>query len=360
LGAALAVGRARAGVAAWTAAALALGAAIAPSGTSSAWMAGYEGERAQDVALRGALAEVAADATAQRPLAVTGLPVLPLYHYKLWGLLAQRPHQRRDLHVVGMPDLLFPPLDQPEQLGDATAVHALLASGGKLATWNPDARQLVELAAPREGERALERRGEVFAPASASPWPGTSVASVRVSVPGATGRARLKLVADLDDERGFGWVEATLVDGEAWFDTGRAFAPILFASVGIPFAGVQVEVDGAPLPAAAAVTVYARKRPVAIHEPVAGAGLNHRDLGWQLARPPSLRHDVRFHLMLPTGVRSMPVDPAAPFAFDEVLQAELDYAWELAAPIDVQWFWTGREVPGGPWCATALDCARAP
>ena len=322
------------------------------------WTKGYFVEQEQDKALRDAIAQAAGDATPRAPLAVTGLPVLPLYHYKLWGLLALRPNQAQDLHVLGMPDLLFAPIDRPAQLGDATAVHALLTSGGRVATWRPDTQQLVDLEAPRDGARVLARQGEAFAPAK--PWPGTSVASVHVAVPGGVGRARLKLVADLDDERSLGWLEEDLVDGEAWFDTGRAFAPALFASVGLPFAGVQIEVDGAPPPAATEVTVHGRQRRVALSEPVAGADLDLADVGSRIARPPSLRHDVRFHLMLPTGVRSMSVDPSVPFVLDEVVRGELDYAWRLAAPIDLQWFWTGRETSGGPWCSTPLDWARAP
>ncbi len=358
LAAGLAVGSGRGGAGAWLTAGLAVCVTIAPAATSRLWTKGYFVEQEQDKALRDAIALAARDATPRAPLAVTGLPVLPLYHYKLWGLLALRPNQAKDLHVLGMPDLLFAPIDRPSQLGDATAVHALLTSGGRVATWRPDTQQLVDLEAPRDGTCVLVRQGDAFTPAK--PWPGTSVASVHVAVPGGAGRARLKLLADLDDERSPGWLEEELVDGEAWFDTGRAFAPALFASVGLPFAGVQVEVDGAPPPAATEVTVHGRQRRVALYERVAGADLDLADAGSQIARPPSLRHDVRFHLMLPTGVRSMSVDPSVPFVLDDVVQGELDYAWRLAAPIDLQWFWTGRETVGGPWCSTPLDWARAP
>ena len=324
---------------------------LLPTGAALGWQQSYVDESRADRALRRELAEVATGATGGAPLAVTGLPVLPLYHFKLWGLLGQRPHQRQDLHVVGMPDLLFAPLDQPEQLGDATAVHALFASGGRLATWQPDAERFVEVAPPRGGTCEMVRQGPGFVPGEA--WPGTSVAAVEVRLPkGAqAARARLKLAADLPDGRAMPWLEQPVVDGACWFDTSRAFAPILFESVGMPFAGLVVEVDGGPPPAGLRVVVHGAVEVVEGSGAVAGDEVE-RDALPRLLRPPQeLRHDLRLHLLLPTGVRSAP-------AFDAVLAAELRYAWELAAPLDVQWFWTGRRRAGGRPCVTRLDWAR--
>ena len=324
---------------------------LLPTGAALGWQQSYVDESRADRALRRELAEVATGATGGAPLAVTGLPVLPLYHFKLWGLLGQRPHQRQDLHVVGMPDLLFAPLDQPEQLGDATAVHALFASGGRLATWQPDAERFVEVAPPRGGTCEMVRQGPGFVPGEA--WPGTSVAAVEVRLPkGAQAtRARIELAADLPDGRAMPWLEQTVVDGGCWFDTSRAFAPILFESVGMPFAGLVVEVDGGPPPAGLRVVVHGAVEVVEGSGAVAGDEVE-RDALPRLLRPPQeLRHDLRLHLLLPTGVRSAP-------AFDAVLAAELRYAWELAAPLDVQWFWTGRRRAGGRPCVTRLDWAR--
>ncbi|MGC6486501.1 MAG: hypothetical protein ACON4Z_02565, partial [Planctomycetota bacterium] len=352
---ALAAGLAVAGVG--RAAARALGALaglavmLLPAGTALGWQQTYVDESRVGRALRRELAETAAGATGGAPLAVTGLPVLPLYHFKLWGLLGQRPHQRQDLHVVGMPDLLFPPLDQPEQLGDATAVHALFASGGRLATWQPDEERFAAVAPPRAGTCEMVRQGPGFVPSE--PWPGPSVAAVEVRLPkGAqASRARLKLAADLPDGRAMPWLEQPVVDGACWFDTSRAFAPILFESVGIPFAGIVVEVDGAPPPAELRVVVHGAVEVVEGSGAVAGEELERDALPRLLRPPPELRHDLRLHVLLPTGVRSAP-------AFDAVLADELRYAWELTAPLDVQWFWTGRRRRGGRPCVTRLDWAR--
>ena len=328
-----------------------LGVVLLPTGAAVGWQLRYVDESRADRALRRELAETALSATGGAPLAVTGLPVLPLYHFKLWGLLGQRPHQRQDLHVVGMPDLLFPPLDQPDQLGDATAVHALFASGGRLATWQPDKERFVEVSRPRAGICEMVRQGPGFVPSE--PWPGTSVAAVEVRLPeGApASRVRLKLAADLPDDRAMPWLEQPVVDGACWFDTSRAFAPILFESVGMPFAGLVVEVDGAPPPAELRVVVHGASEVVERSGPVAGAEVGRDELPRLLRPPQALRHDVRLHLLLPTGVRSAP-------AFDAVLAGELRYAWELAAPLDVQWFWTGRQRPGGRPCVTRLEWAR--
>lgn len=329
----------------------AVAAVLLPAAASLGWQQGYVEESRADRSLRRQLAAAAEGSSGGAPLAVTGLPVLPLYHFKLWGMLGQQPHQQQDLHVVGLPDLLFAPLDQPSQLGDATAVHALLAAGGRLATWQPEAGRFVEVAPAREGSCELARQGPVYAPTS--PWPGTSVAAVQVRLPAGSDVAavRLKLAVDLPDGRAMPWLERPVVDGVAWFDTTRAFAPILFETVGAPFAGLLVEADSGPLPDAAAVVVHGTSRKVALPAPLSGERVSVDALPERLRAPGSLQYDRRLHLLLPTGVRS-----AA--GFDDVLAEELRYAWELAAPLDVQWFWTGRERPGARPCVTPLDWAR--
>ena len=154
------------------------------------------------------------------------------------------------------------------------------------------------------------------------------------------------------------WLEQPLVEGGAWFDTSRWFAPILFQSVGVPFAGVLVEVAGAPPPDDVVVTVHGRSEQVVPAQPVAGAEVALDALGARVVPPGALQHDVRLYLVMPTGVRSQRFGGAAAVSLDAVLQGELRYAWELAAPLDVQWFWTGRRQLGGRPCVTPLDWAR--
>lgn len=354
----LAVGRCRRDAVSVLGAGAAVAVVLAQAPTARAWQQTYVDDHLVDRAVHERLAEAAASATGDRPLAVIGLPVLPLYHFKLWGLLGQRPHHREDLHVVGLPDLLFAPNDQPEQRGDASAVHALLACGGRVATWQPQARQLVDVAAPLDGSCALVRQGPGFAPEA--PWSGTSVAAVHVQLPrGSDGQVvRVRPAADVPGAPPTPWLEQPLVDGGAWFDTSRWFAPILFQSVGVPFAGVLVEVQGGPPPDDVVVTVHGRSEQVALVPPVAGAEVALDALGARIVPPEALQHDLRLHLVMPTGVRSQRFDGAAAAPLDAVLQDELRYAWELAAPLDVQWFWTGRKQPGGRPCVTPLDWAR--
>ncbi|MCC7397758.1 MAG: hypothetical protein IT455_11900 [Planctomycetes bacterium] len=320
--------------------------------TSAGWLVRYEHEDREAQAITKALAAAAAAATPAAPFACTALPLLPLFHAKLWGALGLVPVTRRDLPVIGLPELMYPDDAAPTSFGDAAPVHALFAAGGTVATWaNPVLRPMPAPPGPAQPLVPGSVAGQ-FAPAA--PWPGSGFAALHVQLPAPATNVRLRLLDDFPDGRAFGVLSAAAPTGELWFDTTHALAPVLFANLGLPFRGFAIEVDGAAAPASLTATLHASLSQRALPAPQRGRAVAAAELPTRLQPPP---HDgpLLLYVLLPTGARSATTTAAE--ALPATLQEHIAYATNLFAPLTIYWFWqTPRDWHGEPW-RSELDWA---
>lgn len=343
-------------------AAVTAGVLMALAMTSSQWLERYgtEDRDARDV--ERALVTAAADATAAKPFAVTGLPYLPLFHRKLWGVLALAPFAPRDLAVIGLPEFLVADENAPEFFNDAAPLHAIHAAGGTVAIMaksSGEALRFAPLEHPTLPSAQLERSAaaprEFTVASTASPWSGTCVAAIEVRLPSPANNVRLRLLDDLPDARVFGWQSAPARDATAWFNTTHAMAPVMLQALGRPFRGIQVEVDGADPAAGTVVVVHAMLPIHSLPERNVGRPRTRATMSAVAQKPPAAQ-GLRLYLMLPTGVRHMDV-PAGGADLSPALQEHLRFALDIYAPLLVHWFWqTPPDFPGPPWCSE-LDWA---
>lgn len=331
---------------------------------SAAWLDRYTQEDQLGRATERALASAAATATAARPFAITGLPYLPVFHQKLWGVLGLQPFAPRDLAVLGLPELLVPDEKAPQFRYDAAVVHALLDAGGSVARFDHTARQFVAMAPPTPGTLTL--RPDPAAPqqfTTPSPWPGSSVAAVEVRVPAPaappapTRQLALRFLDDLPTAHAFGTLQKAAPSPVTWLDTSHALAPVLLHGLGLPFRGVHLEIDGAPPPVGTTVVLHGTLPVRPLPERTDGAQRSREQL-FALTETPPAHEPLRCYLLLPTGVRHMDV-PAKGAPMDAFLREHLRWALDLYAPLTVYWFWqTLPEAAGAPWRST-LDWANA-
>jgi hypothetical protein len=327
--------------------------------TSSQWLDQYGAEDRVARSVERVLVTAAADATPAKPFAITGLPYLPIFHQKLWGVLGLAPFAPRDLAVIGLPELLVADENAPEFFSDAAPLHAIHAASGTVARFDGGSMTFVPLPRPPSVPSAqLERTSA--APRDffdVSLWPGTCVAAIEVRLPAPANNVRLRLLEDdVPNTRPFGWHSAPAWSATAWFDTTHAMAPVMLQAFGKPFGGVHVEVDGKD-PAAGTVVVVHAMLPA---RPLLGrfAGRLLTLTRAELSRVPQTPPDgsLRLYLMLPTGVRHMDV-PASGADLSAALQEHLRFALDIYAPLTVHWFWqTLPDSPGPPWCSE-LDWA---
>lgn len=326
--------------------------------TSHGWLDRYATEDQQARAATAAVAKFAPQRlTDDRPAAVAGLPMLPVFHQKLWGVLGLAPFQPRDLPVLGLPELLTPDTKAPQQAHDAAPIHALLAAGGRVGSYDPNRNALFDVAYLEEGALELTadpaNAGAFVAAVGLSP---VSFASVHVQAAAGAQQIELELLADLPPPSAYGRQRLPAIGGAARFATVHAVAPILLGSAGVPLLGVRVFVDGQPAPATTAVVVHrstpARGLPA---PPVAGAARDRafvRGLTEQL--PGGER--ARFYLWLPTAPRWQDVQ-AGGAPMDDLLRRELDWALDLFGPLFVRWWWQSPpDANTTPW-RTPMDRA---
>lgn len=322
---------------------------------SSSWLSTYERQGEISSKISAQLAQKGATATPAAPLAVAGLPPLPLFHPKVWGLLGLVPFAPNDLAIVGLPELLMPDKEAPESFADAAPVVAIQQSGGRLATWHAERQELVMFASPVAGRAQLQpdsaAAGNFVAKAA---WPG-SVAAVHVVLPKPAKELRLRLLDDLPDDRAFGEQVATGPMQEWWFDLSHALAPMLIASAGLPFRGVHLVADGAAVPAGTTVELHGTMPMHEVIDPVAGRTFDMESFEAVL-RPPSSATPLRLYLILPTGVRCMDLAPGSAFALSPALREHLSYAQMMITPVAVHWFWQSVSHSEQPW-HTRLDYA---
>lgn len=352
--------------------------------TSAHWLARYVDDDRRARAVERELAAAAADATPARPFACTGLPYLPLFHQKLWGVLGLRPVAPRDLAVIGLPELLVADEHAPEFYSDAAPVFAVLAAGGTVATLRHDTLRFATL--PRADAATLELARDTSgggggsdhdssrgtsggenaspnAPAAAAArflppraWPGSGTAAVEVRVPTSARSVRLRLCADLDGDRAYGWQQRFVHDGAAWFLTAHAAAPTVLQGIGVPFAGVELDVDGASPPPDTVVVVHAELARRPLPAPVAGAERTRAELD-ALPRTPPFPGPARLYVMLPTGVRHMDVPAGGAPELSPPLREHLRWALDIFAPLTVTWFWQSPpDAATAPWCSELDWC----
>ncbi|HZN41378.1 MAG TPA: hypothetical protein VFD82_21400 [Planctomycetota bacterium] len=337
-------------------AALTAGVLTALALTSSQWLGRYGTEDRVARGVARAVVTAAADATAAKPFAITGLPYLPLFHQKLWGVLGLAPFAPRDLAVIGLPEFLVADEKAPEFFNDAAPLHAIHSAGGTVAILNGESMSFVPLPRPTLPSAQLERTAA--APrdfVAAGPWSGSCVAAIEVRLPSPANNVRLRLLDDLPDERAFGWHSAPAPAATAWFDTTHAMAPVMLQAFGIPFRGVHVEVDGAEAAAGTVVVVHAMLSMRALPERNAGKPWPRAAMLAVAQKPPAAQ-PLRLYLMLPTGVRHMD-GPASGADLSAALQDHLRFALDIYGPLTVHWFWqTPPGFPGPPWCSE-LDWA---
>lgn len=333
-----------------TAAALAAAGWLATLGVvSQQWLARFGAEDQQARASERAVWAAAASATDDRPFACTGLPYLPVFHQKLWGVLGLFPFAPRDLPVIGLPELLVPDEKAPQFRYDAAPIHAILAAGGSTGRLDHTTMQFVPIAAATAGSlRLLAQPGagrEFVAPGA---WSGTAVAAIEVRLPHAARELALRFLDDLPTEHAFGTLRCALHGDVAWLSTTHALAPVLLAGVGMPFRGIHLEIDGGDPPAGTQVTVHATLpvRPLAQRN---GGKPRSRDELFALSLQPPAPERLRLYVMLPTGVRHMEV-PADGAPMRVELREHLRWALDLFAPLTVHWFWqTPPDAAGPPW-----------
>ncbi len=325
---------------------------------SAAWLRRTTHEDRVARAVERTLHGAAATATPARPFAVTGLPYLPLFHQKLWGVLGLSPFAPRDLPVIGLPELLVADVHAPRFFNDAAPIHAVLAAGGAVAVLDGDAMRFVAL------PRAAPGRGLLAAAAAApreflaqQPWTGTGVAAIEVTLPAPARSVRMRLLDDPDREHAFGWQATAAARSPAWFDTTHASAPILLQRFHLPFRGVELEVDGAAPPTGTTVHVHATLPERPLPHRAAGAARTRAELEALPQHPPG-DGPLRLYVLLPTGVRHQDV-PAGGAPLGDDLREHLRYALDLYAPLLVHWFWQTPPAAGdAPW-RSELDWATA-
>lgn len=331
---------------------------VAMALTSWQWLGQYEDEDRRARRVEAALATAAADATPAQPFACTGLPYLPIFHQKLWGVLGLSPFAARDLAVIGLPELLVPDEKAPQFRYDAAPVHAILAAGGSVGRLDHTTMQFAAIPAPTAG--VAELRAAAGAPRVfqvAAPWPGSGVAAIEVQLPGPARELALRFLDDLPTAHAFGTLRKAATAPVTWLATSHALAPVLLQGLGLPFRGVQLEVDGGDPPAGTRLTVHATLpvRPLARR---ASGQARSRDELFALSQAPPAAEPLRLYLLLPTGVRHMDV-PVGGAPMDALLRDHLTWALDLFAPLTVHWFWqTPPDATGQPW-RSELDWATA-
>ncbi|HEX6811476.1 MAG TPA: hypothetical protein VF384_07625 [Planctomycetota bacterium] len=328
--------------------------------TSAQWLARYENEDRVARGVERALVTAAADATPAKPFACTGLPYLPLFHQKLWGVLGLVPFAPRDLTVIGLPEFLVPDKDAPQFFNDAAPLHAIHAVGGTVAWFDGGAMSFVPLPRPtspsaRLVNAAATPRDFAIDFLVAPPWSGTAVAAIEVRLPSAAREVRLRLLDDLPGALAFGWRSAAAPEATVWFQTTHAMAPVMGQAFGKPFGGVHIEVDGADPPAGTVAVVHATLPVRTLPRRNAGKPCPRAVMHALAQRPPGAK-PLRLYLMLPTGVRHVDV-PAGGADLPAVLQEHLRFALDCFAPLCVHWWWQTRpDFAGPPWCSE-LDWA---
>jgi hypothetical protein len=345
----------------WGASALQLLLLGSLAASSAGWLRQTAHEDRVARAVEHTLHAAAAGATRARPLAVTGLPYLPLFHQKLWGALGLHPFAPHDLAVIGMPELLVPDVHAPRFFKDAAPIHAIHAAGGVVAMLDGDAMRFVALprAQPDRGALDANERSprELLV---RQPWPGTGVAALELELPAPAHDVRVRLLDDVPGQLdlGYGWQQIGAVQRTAWLDTTHAFAPVMLQRLlGQPFRGVELVVDGGDPPPGTRVHVHATLDERPLPAPAGGAWRTRAQLHELTSAPPA-NEPLRLYLLLPTGVRHQDV-PAGGAVMDELLREHLRYALDLYAPLHVHWFWQTQPVPAvRPW-RSALDHARA-
>ena len=325
--------------------------------TSRDWIGRYTTEAAQARAAAVEVDAFAAAASDERPVAIAGLPMLPVFHQKLWGVLGLSPFQARDLPVLGLPELLTPDDKAPRQAHDGAPIHALLAAGGRVGRYDQDRRLFVDVPPPGQGSLTLaadpSNPGAFVAAAGLSP---AAFASVHVQAAADARTLELELLDDLPGPPAYGRKRLPATAGAASFATVHAVSPILLGSVGLPLRGVRVFVDGQPAPATTTVVVHrtlpTRALPAA---PVAGAE-HDRAFVHGLTRQPPSGERARFYLWLPTAPRWQDV-PQGGAPMDALLQRELAWALDLFGPLVVHWWWQAPpDANTTPW-RTPMDRA---
>lgn len=327
--------------------------------TSRGWLDRYATEDQQGRAATAAVATLAAAATDAQPVAIAGLPMLPVFHQKLWGVLGLAPFQPRDLPVLGLPDLLTPDDKAPLQAHDGAPVHALLAAGGRVGRYDQDRRLFVDVPFPGQGGLELAadpaNPGAFVATAGLSP---AAFASVHVQAAADARTLELELLDDLPGPSAYGRQRRPATAGAATFATVHAIAPVLLGSVGVPLRGVRVFVDGQPAPASTTVVVHrttpARELP---GPPVAGGERDRAFVHGLTLQPPGGER-ARFYLWLPTAPRWQDV-PAGGAPMDALLQRELAWALDLFGPLVVRWWWQSPPDATTPPWRTPMDRALA-
>lgn len=322
--------------------------------TSAQWLDRYAGE---DRVARAAQAAVVAAGTTNlaQPLGIANMPCLPVLHYKLWGVLGLAPFAPRDLAIAGFPEFQFADEHAPQFFNDPAALYAFQAAGGGFSVFTGD--RLAQAPAPPHAALTLAadpaQPGDFLVP---EPWPGTSFAAVEVRAGAGVQAGVLRLLADFPEPRAFGSHTAHAADGTLWFDTTHAMAPVMLASVGVPFRGLHLDLDGHPAAPSTTVVVHALLPRGPTVARCAGAPRSRAELFAILRHPPVADVPLRCYLVLPTGVRHQDV-PAGGADAEPALVDHLRYAADLYAPVTAWWFWqTAVDAPGAPW-STALDWA---
>lgn len=321
------------------------------------WLARYEREDRVVRASTKAVQDAAATASPGRPFAFSGLPTLPIFHQRLWGVLGLQPFAARDLTVIGLPELLAPDPQAPEFLFDAAPVHAVLAAGGNVATLHAQTMLFMRLTPPRPLALTMTAGtvpGDLLAPTNG---PDFAVAAIEVRLPAPARTLRWRFLDDMPAQLEFGTVTQAVHGAVTWIDATHALPPVMVQCAGLPFRGLHLEVDGSAPPAGTTVVVHATLATRALTVRSAGRERSRAEL-LGLSESPPFQQPARLYLMLPTGVRHQDV-PATGAAMSPALRQHLEWALDVYAPLTVHWFWQGAPDAGAaPW-RSEVDWATA-
>src|SRR5262245_31805678 len=125
--------------------------------TSSQWLERYGIEDCGARGVEQAVVNAAADATAAKPFAITGLPFPRVFPCVVWCLVVLFPFPPTDLPAIGLPQFLIADENYPEFFNDAAPLHAIHAAGGTVAMLNGASMSFVPLPRPTAPSAQLER-----------------------------------------------------------------------------------------------------------------------------------------------------------------------------------------------------------
>jgi hypothetical protein len=322
---------------------------------------------AMDAAVAG-LAALADRATPARPLAIAAMPPnapgIPPCNPNAWFPLAERPHQEFDLPVVSLGFVTVPVPFAETLHGDASAIRAMAEHGSAIVTWQPGGGFLVR------------QRGEPIPLPTLEPDPA-GPGAVRFGLPLPAADAIEALTIHVADGRPSGARLRWSTPGPALPDALAGLAlgpgvpvedgarievdlthhlgPVSLATYGIPWTGLDVELDGPGR--VERIDLHRRLPQLALD----GQRLAGRRVGLDALeglRAPEVDAAASLRLLLLGPHSAIPVacEPGAPVRIPAAVAREFEVFARIARQDRILFWFEARTAPGQPGFArSAVD-----